>query len=371
VGASYGTIAAALKLKRSNPSADVVFINRTKTFVPRKYVADILSAQATEHDHAIYLAALCEKRGIVFREDNLKHIDTNAQTLELDNGERIHTDYLLIDLPYEPHSADVPGAEYAHSLSGITSAHALRRQVVHEIEQARNTNKAKHRTAIVVGGGKSGIETVCALRNLSLELSEKNFIFPYELEHIIINGHEVPDEIDAKAKKRISLKLEEQGIEWYDQPVASFSPESVVLGDRELETNTIIWTATPKGNRVFKETELPLTDKSFIKIDEYLRATPWLYAIGQSIIESGDKKLGERSGTALIAEGLAAANNITAQAKNQPLRVYLPRKDETRTVLLGKDNGFAWIGLFHCSGKFAAKLRASSEKRLTRAALNI
>lgn len=371
VGASYGTIAAALTLRKMLPAVEIVFINRTRTFLPRRLVTDILAARTMEHEHEIYLASLCEKNGIRFREDNLTRIDTAAQTLELGSGERLTAEYLLLDLPHEPHSADVPGAEYASSLSGLTSAHALRKHLIRELTLARDTNKAPHRTSIVVGAGIQGIEAIAALRALSLELCEKNYLFSYEVEHIIIDGHTVADPVPQYVKRRIASLLEERGVEWYDQKNIRFENDGVMLGDRELETNTIVWTATPKGNRLFADANLATDARSFLIVDEELKARPWLFAIGQSVRTAGKHALHERTGDALIMEGIAAAENITASVEKRALRAYAPRNDTTRIVAFDKRHGFGWFGPCSWTGALPVKLRAWRETRLARTAQNI
>lgn len=371
VGASYATIAAALTLREELPAADITFINRTRTFVPRRFIPDILAARTTEHEHAIYLAALCEKHHIRFREDNLRGIETSERVLHLDSGERLAVEFLLIDLPHEPHSTDVPGAEYAHSLSGITSAHAIRKHLVEEAKQVRDTNHVKHRTTIVVGAGVSGIETVCAAQELSHELCEKNYLFPYELEHILIDGHAVPDPVPHVAKKHLMRVLEAGGIELYTKEPVQFTSESVVLGDRELQTDTIIWTATPKGNRLFKDLGLHTDERGFLVVDDKLQARHWIFAVGQSISASGAAILGNRSGNALIEEGFFAAKNIAASVHKKPLQSYVTRSDSTNVVALGKRFGFMWLGPLHWSGRIPVQWRIYREKRIGRTAQKI
>ena len=371
VGASYGTIAAALTLRQTLPTADITFINRTRTFVPRRFVTDILAARATEHEHEINLTSLFQKHNIRFREDDLRRINTHEHLLELGSGEQVHTEYVLLDLPHEPHSADVPGAEYAYSFSGLTSAYALRKHLVHELELARDTNKAMHRTTIIVGAGVSGIESVCALRNLALEIGEKNFLFPFEIEHIIIDGHSVVDAVPEYIKQKISLRLENKGIEWYDHKKMRFSSEGVVLNDRELQTNTIVWTATPKGNRLFKGTGLAVDERGFAVVDANLKATGRVFAMGQSVRAAGKQPLGERTGDALIVEGIAVAENITASVNNKPLTTYTPRVDTVHSVAFDKRQGFGWFGPLFWTGALPVNLRNWREKRIAQAAQNI
>lgn len=336
--------------------------------MPRRFVPDVLAARSTEQEHELYLAALCEKHHIRFREDNLARIEQHDRILVMSSGERLAVDYLLLDLPYEPHSADVPGAEFAFSLSGMASANAIRQHLAHELKAARNTNKAAHRATVVVGAGVTGIEAVCATRELALELCEKNYLFPYEVEHILIDGHDVPDPVPEQAKKRLARVLERNGIELYTDKPVTFTSESVALKDRELETNTIIWTATPKGNRLFAEAELPVDERRFLVVDEHLAASPWLYAVGHSIRASGKTTLGTRTGDALIAEGYAAARNIVAHIHHKPLTQYAPQRDTTRSVAIDKRHGVAWIGPFFLHGRFPNALRAWNERRVARKA---
>lgn len=357
-----------MTLRKELPAADITFINRTRTYMPRRFVTDVLAARDTEQEHELYLAALCEKHSIRFREDNLKRIDAHERLLELDSGERLVVDYLVVDLPYEPHSADIPGAEFAYPLSGMASANAIRKHLASELKEARNTNKASHRSTIVVGAGITGVEAVCATRELANELCEKNYLFPYEIEHILIDGHAVDDTIPANVKKRLKSILEGHNIEWYDKEPVRFTSESVALGDRELETNTIIWTATPKGNRLFKESGLPVDERGFLITDEHLAATPWLFGVGHSTRASGKTVLGNRVSDALIEEGYSAAQNIVLHTHHKPLVQYAPRADTVRTLAIDKRHGLLWIGPFTFYGRCANRLRAWHEGRVARKA---
>jgi NADH dehydrogenase len=250
----------------------------------------------------------------------------------------------------------------------MASANAIRKHIVEELRAARDTNKVPHRTTVVVGAGIHGVEAICAARELALELCERNYLFPYEVEHVLIDGHAVPDPVPERAKPRLVRLLEHHGIEWYAKHPVRFTSESVMLGDRELETNTIIWTATPKGNRLFRDLDLPIDGRGFLVVDEHLQANTWLLAIGQSIAAVGKTTLGNRSGDALIEEGYAAARTIIAGTHKQVLPHYQPHVDAVTNVAIDKRHGLAWCGPFTWYGRFPRTWRAYAERRVARRA---
>jgi NADH dehydrogenase FAD-containing subunit len=150
-----------------------------------------------------------------------------------------------------------------------------------------------------------------------------------------------------------------------------FSSDSVILNDRELETSTIVWTATPKGNRIFKDSGLAVDERGFAIVDADLRVAGRIFAMGQSVRAAGKQPLGERTGDALIVEGIAVAENIAASVNNKKLTTYTPRVDTVHSVAFGKRQGFGWFGPLFWTGALPVNLRLWHEKRIARAAQNI
>lgn len=120
-----------------------------------------LSGQTMLTDLLIRKPDFYEKERITFRQGRVCRIDREAQTINLEDGETIGYDKLVLCTGARPRLLEVPGA----ALAGV---HYLRSAA--DVDAMRADLPAATR-AVIIGGGYIGLEAAAALRKRGLEVT--------------------------------------------------------------------------------------------------------------------------------------------------------------------------------------------------------
>lgn len=102
-----------------------------------------------------------------FRHGLLKHIDTDAQTIVMADGEKISFDALVLASGVNTNYFGTPGAkEYAKSMYSRSQALRIRDELFTQLEKAALREDTTEVRVVIVGGGATGVEMAGALAEL-------------------------------------------------------------------------------------------------------------------------------------------------------------------------------------------------------------
>ncbi len=343
IGAGYASLTALARIRRLMPAAQVTLVNRTPTWLPPWYVPQIIGGSVRAHEVSVDLAAAARSVGARFRHGNCTGLDREANVAIVD-GERLAYDYCVLDLPAEPSSADVPGAELAFTLGGEASAHAIRAHVIAEIKETRDTGRADHRTFVTVGAGATGLSTAAELQRLALDAATEHLVFPDELKHVLIPRADDAVTAPTAVLRDARTTLTREGVTLVAEDAHAFTVDGVEIAGTTMPTHTIVWTADARGNRIHGLLGLALDEHGFLVVDDaYRTADTRVFAIGGSIrLRKGVHVSRDIRGHA--ADGVGVARTIRAVTHRERVPTTSLATCRSGAIPLRAPRAIGWFG---------------------------
>lgn len=362
-GASLATLAAAARLRRLLPRAEIILINRRSDFLHRRHVPHVLSGEHSFATERINLSRFCEQHGIRFLLSELRSISP-TEHIVMAGEQRLSYDALLLDLPDEPSASQHAGTTNALPLSGESSAHAIRKHVEAEIERRAKTGKEKHALTVIVGSGVHGIEAAAELRALLNKHAPSMHVFPDELRALLLaHERDARTEIPLHAHAKLLRELAALGVEHREPSYVRYEDGRVHIDGQLNETDTVVWASARRGNRVFLPSGIAVDEDGYALVDSALRTSDdVIFALGHSIQKIGDHALpSRRRGVDLVHEGRIAAHNIAATLLGRKLTPNKKPSKHPRAVTLGK-HAVTWAGPFALHSQLAYALHRQMER---------
>ena len=265
VGAGFGGLGVAEQL--AHVPVDVTLIDRHNyhTFQPLLYqvATSLLNA---EDVGAPVRSVFRHQENVNFRLGTVTGIDVPARQIQMENGDKINFDYLVLAGGATVNYFGTPGAaEHAFPLYTLTNAVKLRNQVMKQFEAAAREPAMIDDgalTFLIVGAGPTGVETAGALSDLFYNLLPKDYHeLATEKARIIIveMGKEVLAAFKENLREYAKGELEERGVELrLGEAVAEVGPTSVKLkSGEEIKAHTLVWAAGVQANPLAKVLGMP------------------------------------------------------------------------------------------------------------------
>jgi NADH dehydrogenase len=212
-------------------------------------------------------------------------------------------------------------------MRGVEDAERIRNRVIERFEEIsliRGEVPQSKLTFVVIGGGATGVETAAEIHTLVHENLAPDYpnIDPHRVRIILLEAlpHILP-ELDPALRKAARARMVNQRIEVMTNAMAEeITADCVKLkGGRTIETENVIWTAGNRPNVGVEAEDLPVDERTGIKVDGYLRVEghPNVWAIGdcaavKDIREKEDGKIVPPTAQAAVQQGHVVARNILA-----------------------------------------------------------
>ncbi len=263
VGAGPAGAMAAEALRRFGHSGSITLVGAEATPpVDRTNLSkDYLAGTAPEEWMLLRDEGFYREQNIDLRlGTRVVRIDQSARDLELEGGERLAWDALVLATGAEPVVLKLPGAERIHTLRTLADSRGI-------IEKAEHAKRA-----VVVGASFIGLEVAASLRARELDVSVVG------LEHLPL------ERVLGRAVAELVQDVHEQhGVKFYlGHSLASVDQDGVTLDDgRRLAADLVV-----AGVGVRPRTELAenagLKVERGILVDDRFCAAPGIYAIGDA-----------------------------------------------------------------------------------------
>jgi NADH dehydrogenase len=298
IGAGFGGLNAARELKGADVEVTLVDRNNFHTFQPLLYQVATAALNAADVAHPVR-GVFWKQRNVTFRHGSVTGVDWDAGSLQVDDGDPVAFDGLIIAAGSGTNFFGVPGAaEHSFPLYSLADALTLRNHLLARVEHAAvHPEEADAAlTWVIVGGGPTGVEVAGALAELvdhvlhrdfpELDLRARARIVVVELADRLLTPF-LP-----KLSENARAALEKRGVEVrLDQQVESISPDEVCLkgGDR-LPANTVIWAAGVRANALVDVLGLEQGPGGRIVVDPSLGVPghPDVYAVGDVAVIPGE-----------------------------------------------------------------------------------
>ncbi|MBT9281292.1 MAG: NAD(P)/FAD-dependent oxidoreductase [Hydrogenibacillus schlegelii] len=371
LGAGYGGLMAATTLMRTleDGEADVWLINKHDYHYMTTHLHEPAAGTAADEKVRVPLRDVLDFDRVHFRQGTVKRFDPAGRIVELEGGETIPFDYLVVALGSEPETFGIEGLrEHAFAIRSLNSVRVIREHIEYMFSLYRARGEDPAYTTIVVGGaGFTGIEFVTELAERLPRLA-RAYDVPEEAVRLVSveAAPTILPGFDPSLVAYAEAKLREKGIEVHtNTPIKACTPEGVVLqGDREIRAKTVVWTGGVRGNRIVEASGLEVI-RGRVKVDPYLRAPGYehIFVVGDSAVVFGeDGRPYPPTAQIAVQEGRAAALNLAAILRGTPMQPFKPNIQGT-LASLGRWEGIGIVGKRRFYGLIASLLKRGSDLR--------
>ncbi|WP_251343293.1 NAD(P)/FAD-dependent oxidoreductase [Haloplanus halophilus] len=259
-----------------------------------------------------------------FRQDRVTGIDVDEREVELQDGDPVPYDYLLVALGSRTAFYGIEGLEeYAHTLKGLDDAREIHGDVADAATEATRSDPAQ----VVVGGaGLSGIQSA-------------GEVAAYRDEHrapIDVTLVEGLDEVfpgnDPELQGALRKRLEATGVEiMCGEFVSKVDEETIYVGGgeeeepTELDYDVFLWTGGITGQDELADCDVDKDDRSNRVYAErdFRTSDDRVFAIGDTaLIEQGPEEFAPPTAQAAWQAAEVAGENLFRAAKGQSLRTW-------------------------------------------------
>jgi len=290
VGAGFGGLGVAEQL--AHVPVDVTLIDRHNyhTFQPLLYqvATSLLNA---EDVGAPVRSMFRHQENVNFRLGTVTGIDVPGRKIQVDDGDQITFDYLVLAGGATVNYFGTPGAaEHAFPLYTLMNAVRLRNHVMQRFEAADRDPAMIDDgalTFVIVGAGPTGVETAGALSDLFYNLLPNDYhALATEKSRIIIveMGQEVLAAFKENLREYAQGELKERGVELrLGEAVAEVGPTSVKLkSGEEIKAHTLVWAAGVQASPLARMLGMPQGRGGRVKLNPDLSVPdhPEVFVVG-------------------------------------------------------------------------------------------
>lgn len=363
VGAGFGGLSAALKLRRVD--ADVIVIDRRNHHLFQPLLYQVATAGLSPADIAAPI------RGILGRQANTRvvlggvtGIDRQGHAV-LIGERRIPYDQLVIATgARDAYFGHDDWAMVTSPLKTIEDATRMRRRILIAFEHAEDTEDAHERrrllTFVIVGGGPTGVELAGALAELARKALARDFrhIDPKTARIVLIEagprvlGTFPPrlSDFAARALQRLEVQVR------VGAAVTDCDKDGVNVGEERIESRTVVWAAGVAASpaAVWLDVAPGKGGRVPVLPDLTLPEHPEIFVIGDTALIAGAGGA-PLPGVAPVAkqQGAYVARVIARRHSGKSAPRAFRYRDFGNLATIGRKAAVVEMGIFKLTGRIA------------------
>jgi NADH:ubiquinone reductase (H+-translocating) len=334
LGGGFGGIGAARELREADVELVLVDKHDYHTFQPLLYQLATGLLETTAVGHSL--------RDLVKDQDNatihkapITGIDLESREVRFEGLAPVTYDFLVLALGAEVNYFGTEGAaEHAFPMYTLTDAVRLKNHVLGRWEAADKDSGLVEDgalTAVVVGGGPTGVETAGALAELYRDNFEKDYPnLPQEKARIVLAeaGEEIFAMFKPNLREYAREALEKRTVEvMTGARVQSVSPTRVTLASGEvIPAHTLVWGAGLQGNALVQSLGIELQRGNRIAVgpDLELPGYPGVYVVGDmaAITDSTTQQVLPQLGSVALQSGEHVGETITRRVAGKSTKPF-------------------------------------------------
>jgi NADH dehydrogenase len=356
LGCGFGGVEVAIELRKRSKELDIIMIDRRARLEYQAAHPEILSGKVTPDEISGDLNKFAAKIGAEFIHDTVVNMDFKAKKVNTGNdGREIPYDFLVFSIGAEQTFFGIPGAEELSRSVNTLKGAIETKNALDQLDYSKKINIA------VIGAGLTGVEVAGELNDYFEDRGAHAKIYLVEMMPRVLPAF--PKENVANHAAKL---LADSGVEILTETAVQEVSEKAITfkGGSKRPYDLLIWTAGIKPNGLLEQLDLP-KERSWLKVDPFLRVTEDVFAVGDTIYFECD---GLRSGQNVEEaerQGKVAAANIIRTIKGVRLKRYRPKNtiQNPRALLsLGSDKAVMYFNgrVFKL---FAYRLKKFVERR--------
>lgn len=348
IGAGFGGLYAAKQLKGERVRLTIIDRRNFHLFQPLLY--QVATAALNPADIASPVRSILhdQKNATVILGD-VSAIDTENKVVVM--PDTLPYDYLILATgATHSYFAHPEWERFAPGLKTIEDALEIRRRVLLAFESAeREMDEAVQRawlTFVIVGAGPTGVELAGALSEIARNTMVRDFrrINPSSARVILLEARDrVLPPYPPKLSQKAADQLKELGVEvMTDAIVTNIDDRSVTIGDKKIETRTVLWGAGVQASPLAKtlNVELDRAGRVLVNEDLSIPGHPEVFVIGDL---AALKVPIPGVAPAAMQEGSHAAKNIMRLISGRPVLPFRYR-DKGSLATIGRAAAVADLG---------------------------
>ncbi|MFZ1360976.1 MAG: NAD(P)/FAD-dependent oxidoreductase [Candidatus Saccharimonadales bacterium] len=317
VGGGFGGVKTALVLaKQRNMQVTLISDRPDFQYYPALYGA------ATGHSKRQAWIPLGEifgdVRNVQVYIDTITSIDKDAKELTASSGKVYEYDHCVLALGSVTTYFGIKGLdEFAHGIKSAEEITRLKEHLYTQMGEQRTIDK----NYVIIGGGPTGVELAATLGSY-LERLRVYYKLPQSKIRVTLveASPRLLPRMSETTSRRVKKRLEKLGVKIEtNKVVQSENADTLMVSDRPIKSQTVIWTSGVANNPFYKanEQQFEFSKNGKIVVDEYMRAGKNLYVIG-------DNAFTPYSGLAQIAlhDAQFVADNLIRHQEQRTLRAY-------------------------------------------------
>nr|WP_075486888.1 FAD-dependent oxidoreductase [Prochlorococcus marinus] len=246
VGAGFAGMTFALNLKNLNPSLPILVVDSESSFIFKPLMYEVLSKEIRSWEATPKFANIFSDVGITFLKNCLTKVCFKENMLEFSDELKLSFQYLVICTGSIPNSFSTKGVEEnCYFFNDFHDLNQLKSFLI------KSQKTSFHKKLFIVGGGPSGVELACKIKDIFKDQFEIHII---EKSNEILNRNKIFNrEQSEKAleKRKINVLL--------NSTVQEVSETKIIIsnegGITSLDKDIVIWTAGVKPNLSYLKTD--------------------------------------------------------------------------------------------------------------------
>ncbi|WP_435184404.1 NAD(P)/FAD-dependent oxidoreductase [Halobellus sp. EA9] len=339
VGSGYAGAGAVKRLEDELDSdAELTWISENEYHLVLHEVHRCIRDPSVESKIAIPIDEI-KSDSTAFVKGHVTDVDVDERVVELDGGEDVDYDYLLLAVGSGTAFFGIDGLEeHAHELKGLDDARAIHADVKEAAEDASRDDPAQ---VIVGGAGLSGIQTAG-------EIAEYRDEHRAPIDVTLVEGlDEVFPGNDPELQGALRKRLEDLDVEILTGDfISEVDEETAYLGggedDPALDYDVLIWTGGITGHDEVHGMDLDQDDRShrvFADAD-FQTSDERVFALGDTaLVEQGPDDVAPPTAQAAWQAADVAGENVARAVAGKPLKTW--RHDDKGTVVSVGDDAVA------------------------------
>lgn len=370
LGAGYGGLITNKKLEKllQAGEANLTLINKHDYHYITTQLHKVGAGTACDRKIALSIPELIDNQKTNFIRGSVANVDIKQQVVQLENGDGIPYDYLVISLGFEVATFGIPGIkEHAFEIRSFRSSKAIYHQIIKQLSLYKEDGDPSRLTFAVAGGGFTGIEMLGELAE-GLPRICREYGVPYEKVKIV--GIEAADSlIPFFGEELISFTskiMEKHHIEILTSTkILSCTEAAIHLeGGAELPCRTLIWSCGVKANSILENFGIPLVrGKVPVEKDLRVKGHKNVFCIGDCALfmKDGHSSLPPTAQVAM-QQADVCGQNIASMIRKTSLKEF-EYHHKGSVASIGDKAAVGKVGSFRMSGWFAAIMKKVIENR--------